>query len=172
MNAKTKKPRVHEESVNLTTEESNIFMDFPEDIPLQGAQEMNLQDNLWYLDIGASSHVTSKRSYFHSIDEHQHGVIRFGDESLVMFEGKGSIVVNYPNGEELKLKGVLFVPTLKVNILSLRKLDDDGCTSTLGGGLLSIFDNKGRDFVRIQKTGGSMYLLKLGVSKFCHITHE
>ena len=116
-----KKPRVREESVNLTTKESNPFMAYSEDILLQGVQEMILQENVWYLDIGASSHMTSKRSYFHSIDENQHELIRFGDESSVRFEGKGSIVMNYLDGEEIKLKGVLFVLSLKVNILSLGK---------------------------------------------------
>ena len=59
-----KKPRVSEESANLTTQESNLFMAYIEDILLQGVQEMKLQDNLWYLDMGASSHMTSKTSYF------------------------------------------------------------------------------------------------------------
>ena len=144
-----KKPRVREESANLTTEESNLFMAYTEDILLQGVQEMNLQENVWYLDIGASSHMTSKRSYFHSIDENQLGLIRLGDESSVKFEGKGSIVLNYLDGEEIKLERVLFVPSLKVNILSLGKLDEDGFTSTLGGGVLSIFDKEGKQFARI-----------------------
>ena len=60
-------------------------MTYTKDILLQGVQEMKLQDNFWYLDTGASSHMTSKRSYFHSIDENRHGLIRFGDESLVAF---------------------------------------------------------------------------------------
>ena len=51
-------------------------------------------------------------------------------------------MVNYSYGKELKLEGVLFVPTLKVNILSLGKLDVDGFKTTLGGGILSVFDNK------------------------------
>ena len=105
---------------------------------------MNLQENVWYLDTGASSRMTSKRSYFHSIDENQHGLIRFDDESSVRFEGKGSIMLNYLDGEEMKLEGVLFVPSLKVNILSLGKLDEDIFTSTFGGGVLSIFDNEGK----------------------------
>ena len=42
---KRKKPRVHEESMNLTTKESNLFMAYIEDILLQGVQEMNLQDS-------------------------------------------------------------------------------------------------------------------------------
>ena len=127
MNAKTKKKlRVREEIVNLTTEESTLFMAYTEDILLQGVQDMRIQDNQWYLDTGASSHMTGMRSFFRSIDENQRGTIKFGDESSIAFEGKGSIIVNYSNGEELKLEGVLFVPTLKVNILSLGKLDDDG----------------------------------------------
>ena len=116
---------------------------------------MDLQHDQWYLDTGANSHMTSKRSFFHSIDENQHGVTRFGDESSMMFEGKGSIGVNYPSGEELKLERVLYVSSLKVNIPSLGKLDDDGFTSTLGGGYLSIFDNDGRDFAKNQKTCGT-----------------
>ena len=66
----------------------------------------------------------------------------------------------------------MFVPSLKVNILSLGKLDDDSFTSTLGGGILSIFDKEGKQFERIRKTNGSMYLLKLGVSEFCQISRE
>ena len=36
------KPRVREESSNLTMEETNLFMMFTEDILVQGVQEMNL----------------------------------------------------------------------------------------------------------------------------------
>ena len=69
-------------------------------------------------------------------------------------------------GKRLNLK-VFYVPSLRVNILSLGKLDEDGFTSTLGGGILSIFDKEGKQFARIRMTNGSMYLLKLGVSEFC-----
>ena len=166
------KPRVREETANLAKEESTLFMAYTEDILLQGVQEMRIQDNQWYLDMGASSHMTSMRSYFKSIDENQRGSIKFGDESSIAFEGKGSIIVNYSDGEELKLDGVLFFTTLKVNILSLGKLDDDGFTSTLGGGILSIFDNKGNVFAKLRKSRGSMYLIKLNIPEFCQITRE
>ena len=46
--------------------------------------------------------------------------MRVGDESSIAFEGKRSIFINYLNGEKLKLEGVLYVPSLKVNILTLR----------------------------------------------------
>ena len=166
-----KKPRVCEEAANVTAEESNLFMAFTKDVLLQGVQEMTLQDGVWYLDTGASSHITSKRSFFHSIDENQHGVVRFGDESSVAFKGRGSIFLNYPSEEELKLEGVLYVLILKVNIMSQEKLDDDSLTSTLGG-YLSIFDNEGMQFANIQNIDGSMYLLKMYVFEFCQLIRE
>ena len=131
---------------------------------------MKIQDNLWYLDTGASSHMIGMKSYFNAIDENIKGVIRFGDESSVDYEGKGSISVCDSDGKELNLDGVLFVLTLRVNILSIGRLDDDGFTSTLGGGIMSIFDNRGEVFARIRKSRGSMYLIKLNVPEYCQVT--
>ena len=167
-----KKPRVREETVNLAIEESNLFMAYTKDVLLQGVQEMKIQDNLWYLDTGASSHMIGIKSFFNSIDENLKGVIRFGDESSVAYEGKGSISMCDSDRKELNLDGVLFIPTLRVNILSIGKLDDDGFTSTLGGGILSIFDNRGKAFARIRKSRGSKYLIKLNVPEYCQITRE
>ena len=114
-----KKSRVRDELENLSIEESSLFMAYTKDIFLQGSQEVNLTKNVWYLDTGASSHMTSKRSYFHSLDKNQQGAIKFSDESSVRYEGKGSIFLNYLDGEEINLESVLYVPSLRVNFLSL-----------------------------------------------------
>ena len=168
-----KKPRVREEAANLSIEESSLFMAYIEDFLLQGSQEdNNLSKNSWYLDTGASSHMTSKRSFFYSLDETLQGSIKFGDESLVRYEGKGSILLNYLDGEDIRIEGVLYVPSMRVNILSLGKLDEDGFISTLGGGILSIFDKEGKEFAKVQKTKGSMYLLNLNVAESCQISRE
>ena len=52
-------------------EETSLFMTYTEDILLQGSQEVNLTKNLWYLDTGASSHITRKKSFFYSLDKNQ-----------------------------------------------------------------------------------------------------
>ena len=167
-----KNPRVREEAANISIEESSLFMAYTEDFLLQGSQEDNLSKNSWYLDTSASSHMTSKRSFFYSLDETLQGSIKFGDESSVRYEGKGSILLNYLDGEEITIEGVLYVPSLRVNILSLGKLDEDGFISTLGGGILSIFDKEGKQFAQVQKTKGSMYLLNLNVAESCQISRE
>jgi hypothetical protein len=38
---------------------------------------------VWYLDSGASSHMTGARDMFTTLDEFMHGTVRFGDGSIV-----------------------------------------------------------------------------------------
>ena len=168
-----RKPRVREEAANISIEESSLFMAYTEDVLLQGSlEDDDISKDSWYLDTGASSHMTSKRSFFYSLDENLSGSIKFGDESSLRYEGKGTILLNYLDGEEVRIEGVLYVPSLKVNILSLGKLDEDGFISTLGGGILSIIDKEGKQFAKVKKTKSSMYLLNVVVSEFCQISRE
>lgn len=39
-------------------------------------------ENVWYLDNGASNHMTGSRSYFKTLNESITGKVRFGDESV------------------------------------------------------------------------------------------
>ena len=42
-------------------------------------------DNMWYLDTNVSSHMTSRRSHYHFLDENQNRMVRFGDGSSIMY---------------------------------------------------------------------------------------
>ena len=50
------------------------------------------EDGVWYLDNGASNHMTGERSYFSEINENIKGKVKFGDGSFVDISGKGSIL--------------------------------------------------------------------------------
>ncbi|XP_024016279.1 uncharacterized protein LOC112089756 [Eutrema salsugineum] len=76
-------------------------------------------DNVWYLDNGASNHMTGNRKYFHKIDESIMGKVRFGDDSRIDIKGKGSILFISKDGERKVLADVYFIPDLKSNIISL-----------------------------------------------------
>lgn len=56
-------------------------------------------DNVWYLDNGASNHMTGNRAYFSKIDESITGKVRFGDDSCIDIKGKGSILFMSKNGD-------------------------------------------------------------------------
>ena len=97
-------------------------------------------DCMWYLDRGASSHMIGKKAFFHNIDENMKGRVKFGDGSTIPYEGKGNISVTLKNGEILLIQNVLYLLDLKTNILSLGKLDDQGCKTSLSNGFLMIHD--------------------------------
>ena len=45
-------------------------------------------ENLWYLDNGASNHMSGNRSFFLSLDEEITGKVQFGDDSRIDIKGK------------------------------------------------------------------------------------
>ena len=106
---------------------------------LQGASE-SYDDCLWYPDTGASSHMTRKKSFFHQIEKNQKGKVKFGDGSTIVYEGKGNVYVTFKTSEIMIILNVLYLPDLKTNILSLRKLDDQGCKTILRNGFLMVHD--------------------------------
>lgn len=81
--------------------------------------KQELEANTWYLDNGASNHMTGHQEKFENLDRTMKGEVRFGDGSVVKIEGKGSIKILCKNGEARELHGVYYIPTLKSNIISL-----------------------------------------------------
>lgn len=84
-------------------------------------------ENTWYLDNGASNHMTRNRNYFQNIDETITGKVRFGDDSCIDIKGKGSVLFISGNGENIILAYVYYIPDLRSNIISLGQATESGC---------------------------------------------
>ena len=67
------------------------------------------------------------------------------------------------NGERMIFKNIFYIPKVKTNILSLGKLDSQGCDMRLRDGFLTLHDGQGRLMTKTPKTRGNMYLLKLNI---------
>lgn len=63
-------------------------------------------DNIWYLDNGASNHMTGNRRYFTKLNEKISGKVRFGDDSRIDIKGKGSILFIGKDGKRKTLADV------------------------------------------------------------------
>ena len=59
--------------------------------------ELN-QSKVWYLDIGASNHMTGDKDKFRDLNKKIQGYIKFQNASKVRIKGKGSIVFQCKDG--------------------------------------------------------------------------
>ena len=73
-------------------------------------QRASSDPTLWYLDTGATNHMTSCRKFFSDLDESTTKFLKFGDNSRIQTKGKGAIEINQKNGSTLRLYNVVFVP--------------------------------------------------------------
>ncbi|KAJ0532496.1 putative RNA-directed DNA polymerase [Helianthus annuus] len=122
-------------------------------------------ENLWYLDNGASNHMTGVRSHFKELDETVTGQVRFGDGSHVEIKGKGSILLECLNQEQKIVSHVYYIPSLKTNILSLGQLTEIGCKVVMDGDLLTIRDRNRKLLMRVKRMKNRLYKVKLKTGK-------
>ncbi|XP_020193459.1 uncharacterized protein [Aegilops tauschii subsp. strangulata] len=118
-------------------------------------------DMSWYLDTGASNHMSGCREIFSELDVGVRGSVRLGDGNDVQIEGRGTILFECRNGEHLTLSEVYFIPRLRSNIISLGQMDELGCETNIRHGLLRLRDQEGRLIARVQRNGGRLYVLRL-----------
>lgn len=100
--------------------------------------------NFWYLDSGCSNHMTGRRDWFADLDESVKSRVRFADDSYVSVEGVGKILIQQKSGRQAYIHEVLYVPSMKNNLLSLGQLLEKGYSMNLEKGNLKLIDNKGR----------------------------
>lgn len=98
------------------------------------------ESNLWYLDNGASNHMTAEKSKFIELKEEVKGQVKFGDGSTVSIQGKGIICFKCKNGDERKLQEVYYIPNLSNNIISLGQQSEEGNKVVLNGMFLWVYD--------------------------------
>ncbi|XP_024013371.1 uncharacterized protein LOC112087731 [Eutrema salsugineum] len=94
------------------------------------------EENMWYLDNGASNHMTGDQRYLKKIDHSVTGKVRFGDDSRIDIKGKGSIELIDRNGDSRIITNVYFIPDLKSNIISLGQATESGCDIGMKGDYL------------------------------------
>jgi hypothetical protein len=103
----------------------------------------------WYLDTGATNHMTDRGNVFSELDRAVQGTIKFGDESVVNICGKGTIIFSGRHGEHKVLTGVYWIPRLKNSIISIGQMDEGGTHVLIEGGVLQVWDWRHRLLSRV-----------------------
>ena len=94
------------------------------------------------------------KGLFHHLDEDKRSIVRFGDGSIVKYEGKGSILVKFLDVNSMELENVLSIPNLKVNILSLKKSMTKVARQQLGGSYLTMYNELGGFTTKVLNSNG------------------
>ena len=83
--------------------------------------------SIWYIDNGASCHMTGQKRFFKSLQE---GVvnlrIELGDDARYQAQGVGIVSFQRESGKPLSFADVLYVPRLTKNLISVSTLEDKG----------------------------------------------
>jgi len=117
--------------------------------------------DVWFLDSGASNHMTGRKDVFTELDEKVHGEISFGDLSKISVQGRGDVMIKQKNGDHAFISNVYYVPDMKTNILSLGQLLEKGYHISLQNMQLTITDARGKLVTRVQMTKNRMFPLAI-----------
>ncbi|KAL0334036.1 UNVERIFIED_CONTAM: hypothetical protein Sangu_1559800 [Sesamum angustifolium] len=110
--------------------------------------EANLMENKidWILDTGASKHFCSNKELFQDFEEARDGECVFmGNSTTAGVLGKGKIFLKLTSGKTLALIDVLYVPSLRRNLISGSLLNKAGLKIVLEANKVII--TKNGDFV-------------------------
>ncbi|KAJ0703081.1 putative RNA-directed DNA polymerase [Helianthus annuus] len=146
-----------EKNTQVTLDEQKVF--------LQSDERDSSNQNMWYLDNGASNHMTGKMEFFAELNRSVVGSVRFGDGSKVEIKGKGTLLFKCKNGDQLMIPDVYFIPALTSNILSLGQMTEEGYDISMQRQFLKVRDEQGRLVMNVQRSANRLYKIELHHAK-------
>ncbi|CAN0905304.1 Retrovirus-related Pol polyprotein from transposon TNT 1-94, partial [Linum grandiflorum] len=95
---------------------------------------LTTQETSWVVDSGATIHVTSRHEFFSSYSPGNYGVVRMGNGNISKVFGKGDVCLETMDGARLLLRDVRHIPNMRLNLISIDKLDGEGYCPTFNNG--------------------------------------
>ena len=96
----------------------------------EGCVSFATQDSNWEVDSGASFHVTSHSDLFTSYRTGDFGNVRIRNNGVSKIVGIGDVFLETSIGNKLVLKDVRHVLDIRLNLISISRLDDEGFTNS------------------------------------------
>eukprot|EP00253_Pinus_taeda_P009687 PITA_09687 len=95
---------------------------------------------IWYVDSGASHHMTGVREYFSELSESCTDMeVVLGDDRVVRAVGVGTLTFQRESKPPLKVSDVLYVPGMRKNLIFISALEDRGYEVLFKGGQVLMY---------------------------------
>jgi hypothetical protein len=112
---------------------------FEDEFLLLACLSTSMVTGTWYIDNGASCHMTGVHEYFKNLKEYNANFnIVLGDNSKYRPAGKGTVRFQRESGKPLSINDVLFVSSLTENLISVSAFEDKGYEVTFRDGRVLI----------------------------------
>jgi hypothetical protein len=104
-----------------------LVSQFEHDFTLIACMDSSASGSVWYLDSGASFHMTGDKESFIDLEEKDLRMhIEMGDDGRYSETSIGTITFQRDSGKPFHLKNLMHVPGLKKNLVSVAMLEDKG----------------------------------------------
>jgi len=142
--------------------------------------------SLWYIDSGASRHMSGVRDMFSELvpRTNQQDII-LGDDSVVRVAGIGEVSFQREHGAPLRLTDVLYVPGLRKNLVSVSCIEDKGFVVLFEKGQVYIYPQggsradsrvigvrQGRMYRLVFEAGGALACSTSSSREMCELWHR
>lgn len=124
-------------------------------------EEVCGQNDVWFLDSGASNHMCGREELFVRLKEVVQGNVSLGDSSQVPMKCKGKIKIYQKDSTPNYISNVYYVPNMKSNILSVGELLERGYVIHMENFSLYLKDAHGRLMARAQMTRNRIFPLQI-----------
>ena len=123
--------------------------------------DISSQQDVWFLDSGASNHMCGKKEFFAELKDGPYGSVSLGDSSKLPVEGKGKIKIIQKDGKEKYISDTYYIPGMKSNILSIGQLLQKRYIIHMEDMFLTLRNARRKLIARVQMSKNRMFPLKL-----------
>ena len=110
-----------------SAEVDEFSKNFDEEFFLIACMASTTGSNIWYIDSGASSHMTGQKRFFRDLQEGGTGIhVELGDDARYRAQGVGTVSFERESDKTLSFADVLYVPGLTKNLILVSTLEDKG----------------------------------------------
>lgn len=133
------------------------------------SQTMN--PDLWYVDSGASMHMTNRRDWMYDVTSPPVPTITVASKTALSVDsmGKVNLLMNGSNETKIQVREVLYIPKLAANLLSVSAMVKNGCKVTFRDKCCDIHDKNGK-FLCTAELVNNLYQLNTFREVFSNLT--